>query len=210
MGDGRSVAVSLGQEVSSLKAYGIATTYERHLGEYLHRPALKYITGRVAPGQPNYTNWARAAVVADALGVDYEIFMRAQFWAFDQWFSRAPKPQELGSTKSEKSAVERTRMFLEEVRTGAVDPARPILSKQRSIDDTTTARGRQRAATTTTRTVKFEQAERTLRAFMKNYDATEEEVLRLFARGNQASTYFDREWLKQNPTYQRLVADGQL
>jgi hypothetical protein len=55
---------------------------------------------------------------------------------------------------------------------------------------------------------RLQQGDRSLRVLMNTHSATEEEVLRTFARGAQASSYFDHLWLAQNATYQRLKSEG--
>ena len=57
---------------------------------------------------------------------------------------------------------------------------------------------------------RIQQGNRSLRSMMATHSATEEEVLRAFGKGTQAALYFDREWLQQNHTYQRLRAAGEL
>lgn len=202
------LTLSLSAETSAAAAYGVAVAYEELLGIYLGKPTLRYLKGRVAPGQPNFSNWSRAAAVADELGLDYAMFVRSQFWAFDAWYNRAPKPQELGSRTSAQSSAERARQFLDAVTAGTVNANKNILGKQREIVDTTTPRGR--AAVKVPQSTKFQHSEHQLRTLMKNFEADEEQVLRTFAKGATASVYFDRVWLQQNPTYQRLVAAGEI
>lgn len=202
------ISLSLSDETDTAKAYGVAVAYEELLGVYVCKPTLRYLKGRVAAGQPNFANWVRAAEVADELGMDYVTFVRAQFWAFDAWYHRAPKPQELGSRTSAQSSAERARQFLDAVASGIVSASANILGKQREIVDTTTARGR--AAVKVPQSTKFQHSEHQLRTLMKNFEADEEQVLRTFAKGATASVYFDRGWLQQNSTYQRLVAAGEI
>ena len=45
---------------------------------------------------------------------------------------------------------------------------------------------------------------------MRGHQASEEQILKVFAKGNQAVLYFDPRWLAQNETYQRLRAAGEL
>lgn len=202
------VTIALADEAEAVRAYGVAVAYEELLGVYLGKPTLRYLKGRVAPGQPNYANWARAASVADELGMDYATFVRSQFWAFDAWYNRPPKPQELGSRGGAQSSGERARQYLEAIAAGTVTAGGNILGKQRQIVDTTTSRGR--AAVKVDSSVKFRHSEQQLRALMRNYDVDEEQALRTFAKGATAYVYFDRDWLKQNQTYQRLVAAGEI
>ena len=192
----------------SMRAYGLAVAYERALATYTNQPGLRYLKGRVAPGEPNWGNWLRAAQVADDMGVDYDTFVRAQFWAFDRWYSRAPKPQELGSTRSEQNAGERVRQFFEAAERGEVDVERRIVGLQRSVIDTTTARGRRKANISVPRDQRFAYAQRQLHTLMRNYDCSEEQILRTFC--TKPGAYFDREWLQENPTYRRLLAAGEV
>jgi hypothetical protein len=203
-----SVTIALGEEADAAKAYGVAVAYEEQLGVYLCKPTLRYLKGRVAPGQPNFGVWQRAAAIADELGMDYATFVRSQFWAFHAWYNRAPKPQELCSRQSNQAAPERARQFLAAIANGTVDARTPVIGKQREIVDTTTARGR--AASRVDSDTKFRHSEQQLRTLMKNFGVDEEQAIRTFAKGATASVYFDRDWLKQNTTYQRLVAAGEI
>jgi exonuclease V gamma subunit len=207
------VALSLGGEADSSRAYGIAVAFEELFGVFIGKPTLRFLKGH-ALGQfhqhQNFAHWLRAANIADELGVGYLTFIKAQFWAFNAWYGRAPKPHELGSRTGKNDSAERVRQFLEAVASGTVDPERAIQSKTREVVDTTTARGRSTARTKVDPALKAQHSEAQLRSLMKNYAMSEEDIFRTFAKGANAYVYFDRKWMLDHPTYQRLRAAGEL
>lgn len=179
------------------KAQAVALAYEKLLGLYKHNPTLKYLKCQVGPEQPAYGIWLRAAKLADEIGLDYVTFVKAQFYFMDQWYSRAPKPQEVASYKGEYSAQKRAETFVREIRDGGISPKKVIC-------------GRVRPKPNISQQAKFHQCEVQLKKFMQNLHATEEEVLLRFATKESARNYFDLSWLAQNETYQRLRAAGRL
>ena len=124
--------------------------------------------------------------------MSYELYIRAQFDFFDRAFARAPKVHQLGSQK----AVQRAREYVALRDAGKV-PDRDV-------------RGRVRRAPRVSENARFKHCEKQLQILMQNYGASEEEILRNFATAENAKLYFDREWLRQNPTYQRLKSAGEL
>jgi hypothetical protein len=193
-----STTVKIDDATMHSRAYGMATAYEEALGQYQSNPTLHFIKhDMMQPGHKMHEVWVRAVQLADQLGVSYTEYVRAQFWAFDQWFSRAPKPYELASYKTKVPAQERVRLYMEALAKGELEADKKIINKVRS-------------APKVTRSVKFSFSERQMQQFMKNYGASEEQILKTFAKGKQANLYFDREWLLQNPTYQRLKTTGEV
>jgi len=194
--------VAVEQQRQQLAAYSMAVAYESILATYSHSPAKRAFYGRIVPGQRNYTVWLRAAELADALKADYETFVRAQFFAFDQWFSRAPKPWELGSTKSKNNAAVRYWNFLKQ------NPDVEVASKQQAVVDTTTPSGR-RQALSTSRAARFSASERALQVMMKNYKCTAERIFALFETEASAASVFDTEWLSENALWKQVHAQKQ-
>jgi hypothetical protein len=173
--------LSLDGSVNQHKAYALALAYEDQLGVYRNQPTLKYLKGIVRPGDRSYDVWLRAAIQADQLGVSYKFYVKAQFYWFDEWFSRAPKPYEMASFKTKLNSKERVRLYEQEISKGQANPDRKVL-------------GRVRTAPKISQSVRFTQSARQLASLMKNYEATEEEILKVFAKGKQAALYFDRGW----------------
>lgn len=209
-------AAKVGQTQSALfsdekRAYGIALAYEEFLGIYLHKPTLKYLIGRVNSSSPNFKRWLAAADEADALGVEYSWYVKAQFWWFDKSYSRAPKPYEISGGKGLAPAQERFQQFQDAAAAGELKPAANVVGRVVATLDTTTKAGRSRMATVrASEAVRFQNSERALLGFMKNYNATDEWVFKNFAKGPMAAQYFDLQWLRKHPTYLRLRASGEL
>lgn len=191
------LCLTFDDSVKQHKAYDMAVTYESQLGAYCNRPTLKYLNGIVRAGTRGYKLWVRASQQAEELAVTYETYCRAQFYWFDRWFNRAPKPQELSSYKSKINASDRVRLYEQEVAKGQTDSSLEILGPVRTVPKVS-------------RAVRFGQSKRQLASLMKNYNATEEKILKAFAKGRQAFVFFDREWLQTNETYKRLKKAGEL
>ena len=184
--------VSLTASVEQHKAHAMALAYEAQLRTYQSKPFLRFLTGGIVqPGHKRYQQWCQAADQADELDVAYEFYVKAQFYWFDKWFSRAPKPHELRSSKTQYNAKERVRLYAQEIAKGAALPERKVLSRVRT-------------APRVSRAVRFNTSANQMATLMKNHGATEEEILKVFAKGADALLYFDRDWLRQNQTYQRL------
>jgi hypothetical protein len=139
----------------------------------------------------------RAAAVAEELRVDPDEFMRAQFWWFNAVFNKRARLQDLATDNRAATCAERVREYQRAVVSGKINAKRAIKSPVRQ-------------APKVPQSVKFAHCEQTLRNLMRNYDSTEEEILRVFAAGPQATMYFDRTWLQQNATYKRLKEAGEV
>ena len=180
-------------DVYEQKANAIALVYEHYLGIYTNNKTLKYLKESVTKKEPMYKTWLRAAKQADDLNVSYNFYMKAQFFYFDKWYSRCPKPYEIASYKSKNNANERVRLFELEN------------NKNKNYE----VIGKVRRAKISKQAI-FAQSSRQLIVLMRNYDKSEREILKKFGRKSQAKYYFDYEWLKQNRTYQQLKASGEL
>lgn len=179
------------------RAWTMARTYGAVLAEYRGEPTRH----DYAPTPPNarmFPVWLRAADLADALGVDYETFVKAQFYWFDRWFhGRRPLPYQLSTSKGAYSAVQRITLYQDAVRRGKVSPDR-------------TVRGPDMQPVKASPERLWELSQRTLESLMKNWGKSEEEILRVFARDICASDFFDLDWLRHNQTYRRLKQQGDL
>ena len=98
-----SVALKIGDDDGARKGYAVALAYEEQLGVYLGKPALKFLGNNPRAKNRNEDCWIRAAQHAESLLVSYETYVRAQFWSFDKWFSRHPKPYEIASHRTKVS-----------------------------------------------------------------------------------------------------------
>lgn len=175
----------------------MAQTFAMHSAMYKSTRHVGFSHSRLKPGDRMWAHALKAAQQAEEIGVDYDTYVRAQFYWFDQWFLKAPRFWEITSLKGRYNAVERVRAYQREVAAGKLDPKRVVT-------------GRVRAAPKIPASVRLQQGARTLRALMATHRASEEQILRSFASGPQAALYFDQAFLKQNPTFQRLRAAGQI
>jgi len=190
--------VRLADSADRARVYAMSQTYNVHLRWYRNSWKVPNSTVLLSPGNQQYTCFLRAAELADELGVSCETFVRAQFFWFDRWFLREPRIWELiGVTPSRFNAIERVRAYQAEIAAGAVDPEAPIVGQTRAAPEVSLA-------------VRYAFSERTLKRLMTVHQKSEEEILRIFAKGDQAQAYFDTKWLRQNKTYQRLKNANEL
>jgi hypothetical protein len=175
-----------------IKILQVASIYDSYLAKYTHNKH-KFIPAKfLEPGQQKHKIFQRVIQNAENLNISFDTYMKAQFFYFDKWFSRPPKVQEIASYKSKNNALERAKTFLSEQESVSVRAVVGKVIPQPKVPQNK----------------RFELSKRTLQSIMKNYEASEEEVLARFARGSTAFSYFDKEWLYQNPTYQRLRESG--
>jgi hypothetical protein len=196
---GHAGVVNLAESADRARAISMAQTFTAARRTYqAHRSSFETgISPKMRPGCREWTHCLQAARHAESLGVDYEMYVRAQFFWFDSWFLRAPRFWELTSVRGRYNALERVRAYQREIAAGRVDPTRTLV-------------GRQRVQPKISMAVRIQQGDRALRALMASHKATEEQVLRTFASGTQGALYFDPCWLKQNATYRRLREAGEL
>lgn len=205
------IRVSLGDETDNAKAFAIASAYEELLGIYIFKPALRYVKGKVSPGSPCFGNWLAAANLADECEIDYFTYVKAQFFAYHTWYSRAPKPQELATYRSNCNAKNRVKLYLNAIDSGLISAETNIVGKQSKIIDTTTKQGRKAARSEIPESVRFRNSENQLRQLMKNYDVSAEKILKVFAKNQEISQlFFDSDWLHQNETYRQLLSAGEI
>lgn len=175
-----------------LKVKEMAYAYEEELGSYLHRPALRFIKGKVDSTLKTYKHFQKAVELADQLSVDYPTYLQAQFYWFDKWFRRAPKPWELIGQRTKFPAPERVKEFL----------------RLRSLEEAP------QKVYSISRTAKIDPKkldkinEQRLTELSSSWGLSEEEVLLRFARTGVG--YFDLEWLRKNPTYKSLKRQKKL
>lgn len=177
------------------KAWIMAHTFEAHLRMYLDRHFKKvFKTDKLS--RQALTVLIRACANAEALNMDYDTYVRSQFWWFDKWFSKAPRLHEIASVHSKVNSLERARRYRNRVLAGHIPPHGVVLSKSVPPDIAGLA-------------ARFNQSMRTMERFMRNYKASEEQIFRAI-RTESLTNYFDAKWLAQNATYQRLKAAGEI
>lgn len=181
-------------------AYHVAVAYEHCLGAYRGRRAMKYLRGDVTPKTPNYGSWEAAAQCADSLGIDYLTYVRAQFWFFEKWFSRAAKPFELRPSNKPDAKVpaqERAKAYLAMVERGEIQDGHDVCAKAQ-------------AAQPIASSVRANHSESSLRYLSRVYELSVEDVFRTFAVGPIAAGFFDPNWLSKHPVWRALRAAGEL
>jgi len=166
--------------------------YEDMLGTYWHKPALRIIKGRIEDHPRGYQALVEATWIADRLGVEYPIFIQAQFYWFDKWFNRAVRLRELCSVGSKFPAEMRVREYLKLQQVQKLPVRVQCISRTIKVD--------------LNQIDKINQAR--LEELCRVWKLSEEEVLRRFARPGVG--YFDLGWLKHQPIYLRLKAQGML
>jgi hypothetical protein len=165
------------------KAMNMGYAFEAELGYYLHKPTLQYFSKLGANGftKSTLTMLSRAVTLAEKYNVDYQTYMKAQFYWFHKWFRRPPRLFEITGGKGKYPAERRLREYIElkpsEEVSSMVMPTTGI--EKETLDKIN---------------------EKRLEQLSEIWDKTEEEVLRLF------SEVFDPAWLKRNPVYQKLQA----
>lgn len=186
--------IVLGDDKTLVKVREMTYTYEMILGEYSHHPALKFVKGMVSPeNNPRaFGQFKRAALIADQIDVDYETYLRAQFYWFDKWFNRAPKPYELSSLKSKFPAPERVRKYLQLLAEGKARKVVTCIGKRVQIDSKEIDKCN----------------DRKMSQLMQQWGLPEEIVLLRFARPGIG--YFDQSWLRKNKIWIRLRQEGRL
>jgi hypothetical protein len=209
---GHVPTLKLEDQLQRAKAFAIAKLYEEKLAIYCRKPVLRFVKHLNTQDE---TIWLRAALLADQLQMSYELFIKAQFHYFDKWFSKSPRPYEIATSQTGKTdALERARMYLNEVSAGTINPNSEVLNKSNTPFKVTYDKNQNKKVHFETeqisKSIRFTQSDFQLRSLMKNYQTTDEAVLRVFAKGAQASLYFDREWLEENQTYQRLKNAGEI
>jgi hypothetical protein len=171
----------------------MAYAYEEALGHYLHRPALRYIKTTDPKKNRAFVYFQKAAVIADRLDMDYEDYIQAQFYWFDQWFRRHPKVYELASLRSKFPAIDRAIAYQRLIR-DEDHPRRKVQSLSRRViasDDQLDKINTER-----------------LNRLISSWQLTEEEVLLRFSAADVG--YFDVQWLRKHPVYQRLQKQHKL
>jgi hypothetical protein len=167
--------------------------YEEMLGRYLHRPAYRYFRKIVTAGQYARTNnyFYKAVLLADKHGVDYSVYISSQFYWFDLWFHKAPKPQELAGGSGRFPAERRLVEYLQLVKAGKINksisspvvPHKNNLVTESVVDKINRARVQQLCTA---------------------YHLTEAEALAQFAPVG----LFDRAWLARQPGFQSQRENG--
>lgn len=186
--------IQIPEDIIYEKAYKMALTYEDILGIYLKKPALKYIKSKV-DFEKNIAVWKRVVSVCEQVTYDYETYVKSQFWVYEKLYCKAPKPYELALVNSKYPSIDKYNNYMKALVNNQVGAATNIVTRVRKNP-------------IVPKEEKFAQCNYSLKQLMKNYNTSEEEVLKAFAKGSQAALYFDLDWLNQNPTYIKLKSEG--
>jgi hypothetical protein len=138
----------------------------------------------VDKGHPNYRRFASVLRAAEELRVPLDKYLDAQFYFFQSWFRRCPHVFELATDRAKVRVVKYLKLTDKTPQDIGALPM-PSISKEH----------------------KFRHSEQQLKTFMENYEMSEEQVLKTFAK---RTDFFDREWLKSNEVYKRLKSAGEV
>jgi len=177
-----------------VKALALAREYLHQLQEYKRNRFLQLPQGWL---KKQGRTWQRAVSHAEKCCVDFETYVKAQFWFFHTVAGRAPRAPEMASYRTQYNSVWRVYAYLEAKAKGDMSINADISSRVLKVPKITNEQ-------------RFAHCLRTLQSLMKNHRKTEEEILRVYAKGAYAALYFDFDWLNQQPTYQRLREAGQV
>jgi hypothetical protein len=170
-------------------AVSLGFSYEKVLGEYTHRPTLKYFKRIGEEGiHPRTMGYLRkAASIAESHGVDVETFVRAQFYWFHTWFRRPPKIWEMCSVNGKFPATRRVVEYLKLKNDKRVFssslPSKKIDSEK--LDKINRER---------------------LEQLSKTWGKSHTEILMMFGPAG----VFDVEWLADQPVWQKLTHKGKI
>ncbi len=167
----------------------LAWAYHRKLRAYLRRSFHFGAFGRGGPqpDDPSFVHYVLAAGLADRLGVPYDDYVEAHFWAEHRWRGRHPQArflhQERGWTSAERVRdwqCARNQGAPRTIAPGRREPARPA----------------ERSGT----------QDLYLAQLCARWEVAPEDILR--ALGGPEAGVFDPRWLRAQPIWQRLERVG--
>lgn len=159
--------------------------YEKELSSYRRRP-IKIFRFRFANLHPSYIHYKRAVELADLCNCDFKTYIKTQFYFFDKWFARHPRPHELYGQKKFPTS-ERIEVY---------KANHPAEVKNVAIEQPINMEELNRLSN------------QILQDLMKEYHASDMQIIQMF--GAPEVGVFDYRWVKQNPTYRTLVGSNQL
>jgi len=177
--------------------FQMAQAYESKLREYLKKsPHWKYFKGAIDADHRSFAGYVKAANLANKVGVTAELYMEAQFFYFDQWFTRAPKSWELSGMNGKFPSDKRVAEFiqLKGLAQGAMPKFKTVTPIAGGAPKKVSKRGRYLA----------EEAQ--LQLYMKKQKASEAEVLERCGDPNMGM--FCIEFLRSRPVWCKLVEEG--
>jgi hypothetical protein len=173
-------------------AWDMAEAYEDKLAEYTKNPFLKYFRKPFGEEHRTYQYFLAAALEAKELKVKPEVWLEAQFYWIDRWLGRAPHTYELRGGRGKMPAMTRCRAYC------AFDG---LDNLQRTVDKIS----KKKIRVTKAEIIKYN--EKLLEDMMSD-GSSETDCLLEFAQ--EGMNVFDYVFLKQCPTYKRLVKEGRL
>jgi hypothetical protein len=164
-----------------------AWAYHRKLRAYFHKPSFAGAFGRRGPepSDPNFVHYVLAAQLADALGVPHDDYIEALFCYEHRTRGRHPQARFLHPSAA-ADRIQAWRLAREARPTGRV-----------------LAEGRRERGSQQER---FALQERYLQQLCARWSAEPEDILRAF--GGSEAGVFDPAWLRTQPTWRRLEAEG--
>lgn len=161
------------------------------LRQYKRKPYLKSFHNKLTPKHKSYRQIERAIAEAESLGIDFEVYIEAQFFWFDKWFGRAPNLWELSGGKGKMPARSRAKAYVAMLETEG--DLSPTVDKEH------------RKAKKLNRKDILEYNERLLQQMMSD-GSTVEDCFLEFAKDG----VFHKVFLRQHPVYKSLVKAGKL
>jgi hypothetical protein len=175
----------------NLKVFNMLNCYRKMLNEYYHKPIKFQIQlGKINKKHRGYNHYLKAVKLAEARKLDYETYLKGQFYWFDLWFNRAPKTFEIGGGSGTFPAALRIERYLDLLKDGKdlviKSVAIPVDNmKPAEIDKIN---------------------KKQLEILQRNWEMDERDIYLHFAVGIESA--FNFEWLKTRPVYLDLIKEG--
>jgi hypothetical protein len=171
----------------------MAYAYEDALGIYSHKKALKFLKDPLNPDCKHL--WLSAIKIAEELEVDYEVYIKAQFWCFEKWFKKAPKLIQLTGKSGKFSAFERVKIYLACVGNGKASFDQDTISKvmlSPKVPDS----------------FKADCSGRYMKQMMNNFKLSEDQIYMQYR--DSLHLFFDPTWLLTRPLYNKLKLEQKI
>lgn len=166
----------------------MAQAYEMVVAEYLQNPFFRAFKNTLYKGQLKkqfQTVLLKACDIADEHSVDYALYIEAQLYWFDKWFSRYPKVYEIGTRNKGRDACWRLTQYLsiKKIRGITQKPVTNKIPAERLPKHHLNAYN-----------------QKTLEQLKKAWNFSDEQVLKEFGHAG----IFTKSWLQAQPSYKHL------
>jgi hypothetical protein len=175
-----------------VKVFNMINAYRRMLGEYYHNPKMNYQIhlSSINKKHRGYNHYLKAANLAEARKLDYETYLKGQFYWFDLWFNRAPKTFEIGGGSGTLPAALRIEKYLDVLKDGKNPVIKSVAIPVEKM-----------------KPVELDKInKKQLEVLQRNWEMDERDIYLHFAVGIESA--FNFEWLKTRPVYLDLLKEG--